>query len=99
MSSVIPKYIRRKMSAKRPTKFEDVDSTIQYICRVVKIIINADCKLYGSHYEGIPAPDSDLDISVEGNVSKVKKKQVEEFAKLNRIKIDLGNSKEGFDII
>ena len=98
MSSVVPKSIRQKMAAKRPTNFKDVDPRVQTVCKAVSILLNKDCRLTGSYHKGIPGLDSDIDISLEKLPSKPIQKRAADLAALMGAKIDLNTSKGGFKI-
>lgn len=97
MSSRVPKSVR--VWGRKPSSFNDIDSGVQFICRLVKIIIG-DCRLVGSHFKGYPSPDSDIDISVNSIEDMLKfKAKVEEVGDLFGVSIDLCLIEGGFDVV
>lgn len=97
MSSKVPKSVR--VWGRNPSSFKDVDLGVQFICKLVKIIIG-DCRLVGSHFKGYPAPDSDIDIAVnEIEIMNKFKSQVSSVGILFGVNIDLCLIKGGFNVV
>lgn len=74
-------------------------SDVVFLSRLVSVIIGP-CRLVGSHASGYPAPNSDIDISVDNIEDMMKfKKTVNRIGDLFGVKIDLCLVKGGFDVV
>lgn len=97
MSSVVPKNIRPK--GKIPVKFSDLDRNVQFVSKIVKVAIG-NCFIGGSHVNGFPALDSDIDIYLNELATQEQKEKVNTLSEIFNVKIDLGvkGSRKTFEI-
>ena len=75
-----------------------MDKNVQFISKIVKVAIG-DCHVGGSHVNGYPALDSDIDIYVDA-ITEFKKQKVKDLSEIFNVKIDLGSkgTKKVFEI-
>jgi len=98
MSSVVPLKIKKLMNkAYKPRSFNDVNKSVQFIARHCSIILG-ECILSGSHSEGLAANDSDIDISVDREITEEERHKIKQLSNLYNTKIDLSRNKKGFRV-